>query len=211
MVTRRTVRWVAILALAGGGFVSQAVPQEAKPAPDNVAEWLRTRGIQVSPEQIEQARKMMEDFSNGVQPDPEQIQKLAADIGKQVQSRAQMRIKEALGVTDAEWQVLGPKVEKVQSLLLQSSNVGMGLARMGMGGINLGGGAELSEVQKKSQALQEIMKNKDAAVEDVRAALKDYRQARDQAKAELAKARTELKELLTMRQEAQLVTMGLLE
>ena len=45
MVTTRVVRWVAILALVGGGFVGQAVPQDTRPAADNVAEWLRARGI----------------------------------------------------------------------------------------------------------------------------------------------------------------------
>jgi DNA-binding ferritin-like protein len=215
MAASKAVLWAAVLALAGGAFITQALAQDTKPAPDPVAEWLKSRGIQATPEQIEQGRKMMEDLRNGVQPDPEQMRKLVTDIGKQVQSQAQLRIKEALGATDAEWQVLGPKVEKVQNLMLQSGGVGMGmgmgLGRLGMGGLNLGGGTEPSDVQKKSQALQEIMKNKDAAVEDVRAALKDYRQAKDQAKAELTKARGEVKELLTVRQEAVLVRMGLLE
>jgi len=225
MAANKTVRWAAIVALVAGGgaFVGQAMTQDAKtpaaqpqpqpttPAADNMSEWLKARGIQMSPEQIEAARKMVEDVRSGGQVDPEQVQKIVADISKQVQARAQSRIKDALGATDAEWEVLGPKVAKVQGLMLQGSNIGMGLARFGMGGLNLSGGTEQSETQKKLQALQEIMKNKDAAVDDVRAALKNYREAQAKTKADLDKARAEVKELLTVRQEAQLVKMGIIE
>jgi hypothetical protein len=211
MAANRAVYWAAVLTFVAGTFVSQAVAQDTRPGADGIAEWLRARGIQVAPEQIEQVRKVMDDLRNGVQPDPEQIQKIVADVRKQVQSQAQTRIKEALGATDEEWQVLGPKVEKVQNLTLQNANVGMGLARLGMGGFNISGGTEQPEVQKKLQALQAIMKNKDAAAEDIRAALKDYRDAKAKVKADLDKARTELRELLTLRQEALLVNMGLLE
>jgi DNA repair exonuclease SbcCD ATPase subunit len=231
MLNNRTIRWAAIVALvAGGGLLAgQAMTQDTKPptpptppapAPtaDPMAEWLKARGIQVSPEQIEQARKIIEDVRNGGQVDPEQVQKIVADISKQVQARVQARIKDALGATDAEWEALGPKVEKVQGLMLQGNNLGtgmgmgmgMGLARAGISGINLTG-AEPGEAQKKLQALQEIMKNKDAAVDDVRAALKNYREAQAKSKSDLDKARAEVKELLTVRQEAVLVKMGILE
>jgi Spy/CpxP family protein refolding chaperone len=219
MTANRAVRWAAIVALVAGGWilVGQAMTQDAKTPPaqpqpaDPMAEWLKARGIQISPEQIEQARKIIDNVQNGGQVDPEQVQKLITDVRKQVQAGAQTRIKEMLESTDAEWEVLGPKVQKVQDLMLQSGNVGGGLGRFGMGGINLAGGGEQSDTQKKRQALQEIMKNKDAPVEDVRAALKDYREAQAKTKADLVKARADVKELLTMRQEAQLVRMGILE
>jgi Spy/CpxP family protein refolding chaperone len=231
MTANRAVRWAAIVALVTGGgiFVGQAMTQDTKPpapaAPatdkpaDPMVEWLKTRGIQVTPEQAESARKIIDNVQNGGQVDPEQVQKLVSDIGKQVQARAQSRIKELLESTDAEWEVLGPKVQKVQDLMLQSGNIGGGLGRFGMGGmagmagmggINLAGG-EPSDIQKKRQALQEIMKNKDAPVEDVRTALKDYREAQAKTKTDLVKARADVKELLTVRQEAQLVKMGILE
>jgi hypothetical protein len=220
MASNRAIRWAAILALAAGGglLAGQAMTQDTKPAApagDPMAEWLKARGIQMSPEQIEQARKIVEDIRSGGQVDPEQVQKIVADLSKQVQARVQSRIKDALGATDAEWQVLGPKVEKVQALMLQGSNLGagmgMGLARFGMSGINLTGSTEPGEAQKKLQALQEVMKNKDAAVDDVRAALKNYREAQAKSKSDLDKARAEVKELLTVRQEAVLVRMGILE
>jgi Tfp pilus assembly protein FimV len=87
----------------------------------------------------------------------------------------------------------------------------MMLSRLGVGGVNIGGGTEQAEVQKKQQALRELLKNKDASIDDIRTALKDYRDAKAKAKAALEKARAELKELVTLQQEAQLVAMGLLE
>jgi len=193
--------------LAVGGFVEEALSQSTRPSADSIAERLRARGIQVTPEQVEQGLKIIDDLRNGVQPDPEQIQKLVGEVSRQFQTR----MKETLGATDEEWQALGPKIEKVQNLILQSGNAGMAIARLGVGGVNIGGGTEQTEVQKKSQALQELLKNKDASTEAIRAALKDYRDAKAKAEAELAKARAELRELVTLRQEAQLVIMGLLE
>ncbi|MCX5683360.1 MAG: hypothetical protein NT049_06720, partial [Planctomycetota bacterium] len=86
MLNNMTIRWAAIVALlAGGGILAgQAMTQDTKPptpppapapAADPMAEWLKARGIQVSPEQIEQARKIIEDVRNGGQVDPEQVQK----------------------------------------------------------------------------------------------------------------------------------------
>jgi uncharacterized protein (UPF0147 family) len=207
VVTGKALPWIAVLTLAVGAFVVEALSQDSRPSADSMAERLRARGIQVTPEQIEQARQIMDNMRNGVQPDPEQVQKIVSEVRKQ----AQTQLKDALGATDEEWQVLGPKVEKVQTLTLQSRGVGMALGRLGPGGFNAGGGTEQTEVQKKLQALQTLLKNKDASPENIRAALKDYREAKAKAKAELEKARAELKELVTVRQEALLITMDLLE
>jgi len=207
MVAGGSLSWVAVLALVVGGFVGEALPQDTRPSADSIAERLRARGIKVTPEQIEQGRKIIEDLRNSVQPDPEQVQKIVGEVRKQ----AQTRMKETLGATDEEWQVLGPKIEKVQNLTLQSGTAGMAMARFGIGGAGAGGRAEPSDVQKKLQALQDLLKNKDASHEDIRAALKDYRDAKAKAKVELEKARAELREPVTVKQEAQLVLMGLLE
>ena len=211
MVARRVLYCLTILVLVGGGFVGQAMSQDGRPSAEEIAERLRARGIEVSPEQIEQGRKIMDDFRNCKEVDPERIQKMVSNIRKQVQLRAQTRIKELLGATDEEWQVLGPKVQKVQDLMLQTNTGQMGFARFRRGGMNLRAATGQSDVQKKFQALQELMKDKDASVAAITTALKAYRQARTKAKAELAKARKDLRELLTIRQEAQLVDLELLE
>jgi Spy/CpxP family protein refolding chaperone len=78
---------------------------------------------------------------------------------------------------------------------------------MGMGGR----GGEPSELAKASQALTAVLQNKEAGAGEIKAALQALRDARAKAKAELEKAQKELKEILTLRQEAQLVQMGVLD
>jgi Spy/CpxP family protein refolding chaperone len=71
--------------------------------------------------------------------------------------------------------------------------------------------AQPADIEKKSQALQTLLDNKQAKPEAVAASLKAYRDARAKTRQDLAKAQQELRDLLTVRQEAQLVTMGILE
>jgi predicted S18 family serine protease len=66
-------------------------------------------------------------------------------------------------------------------------------------------------VEKKAQELSTLLQNKDAKPEDIKAALAAYRDARTKAKAELEKAQKDLRDLLTVRQEAVLVSMGTLD
>lgn len=217
MSASRILSFTAVLTLVVGCFAGSAFSQDSRPSADSIAERLRVRGIEVTPEQVEQGRKIIEDLRAGVQPDPEQIQKMIAEVRKQAQSR----LKESLGATDEEWQVLEPKIQKVQDLMLQTQGgaVGAALARFGVGGAGAfgaggagaGGRAEPSEVQKKLQALQALVRNKDATAEDMRDAMVAYRDAKTKAAADLEKARGELKELVTVKQEARLVTLGILE
>jgi len=209
MSASRVFSWAAVLTLVVAGFVRTAASQDTRPSAENIAERLRARGIEVTPEQIEQGRKIIEDLRNGVQPDPEQVQKIIGEVRKQ----AQNRLKDTLGATDEEWQVLAPKIEKVQGLMLQNQGgaVAAALARFGAGGAVAGGQPEPSEVQKKLQALQELLRNKESSVEEVRLALAAYREAKTKAAAELEKARAELREVVTVKQEARLVALGLLE
>ena len=129
---------------------------------------------------------------------------------------AAARMKEALGATDAEWAVLGPKVEKVQTLQFQSM-AGRGMfgrgGRGGQGGGPGGGqGAGFSSpVVDASRELQTLLENKDATPEQIKAKLTALRDARAKIKEELTKAQTELREVLTVRQEAVLVERGLLD
>jgi Spy/CpxP family protein refolding chaperone len=59
--------------------------------------------------------------------------------------------------------------------------------------------------------LQTTLDNKDAKPEEIKAKLTALRDARNKAKEDLTKAQADLKELLTQRQEAVLVNMGLLD
>jgi len=125
------------------------------------------------------------------------------------------RIKENLQATDDEWKVIQPRLEKVMTLSRQTT----GLRMMGgrRGGERPGGpgpamsSAEVSPVQKAASELESVLANKEAKPAEIKAKLDALREARQKAKKELSEAQASLKEILTARQEAQLVLMGLLE
>ena len=146
----------------------------------------------------------------------------------------EQRMKEQLGVTDQEWQVLGPRLTKVMNLSRQTG-MGAGMGRMfmgrrgqrgqgGQGGQDGQGGQggqqgrrprgpfgqEETAVSKASDALQTTLENASAAPDEIKTKLTALRTAREKTRQELATAQKELREVLTLRQEAQLVLMGML-
>ncbi len=123
------------------------------------------------------------------------------------------RLKERLGATDDEWKVLQPKIEKVNTAR-RSSFGGFGGGGGRRGGNNGDAAAtptEQSPVQKASADLRTALENKDAPAEDIAKKLAALREAREKARAEVTAAQKELKEVLTQRQEAVLVTFGMLD
>ncbi len=116
-------------------------------------------------------------------------------------------IKERLAVTDDEWKVLSPKLDNVRNIQRDMRGGG------GFGGRRGGAPADAptTPVAKASQELRTALDNKDTAAEDIAKKLTAYREAREKAKAALTAAQKELKEVLTARQEALLVTMGMLD
>ena len=132
----------------------------------------------------------------------------------QMRQRMEQRMKEALGVTDEEWKVLQPRLEKVTTLSRETRSAGGMRMLFGRGGrrdrrTDEGEATRPpSEVAKALQALQTTLENKEAAPEEIKAKLTALREAREKAKQELAKAQDALREIVTQRQEAQLVMMG---
>ncbi|HNS31482.1 MAG TPA: hypothetical protein PKN36_00705 [bacterium] len=124
---------------------------------------------------------------------------------QQMNERYFARIKETLAVGDDEWEVLKPKIEKVRAAQMNAQRMG------GMGRRQPGASADVSPVQKAVQELQTVLANKDATPRDISAKLSVLREARKNNEKELSEARKELRELLTQKQEAQLVMMGLLD
>jgi len=147
MGVRRATCRLAVLALAVGGFAGLAVSQDSRPSAEDISERLKARGIEVSPEQVEQGRRIIEDLRNGVEVNPERIQKIVTDVRQQLQTRALKQIKYLLGATDEEWKLLEPRVQKVQDLMLQTSPAGMGLAQFGPARAAFRAAAGESEVQ----------------------------------------------------------------
>jgi len=146
--------------------------------------------------------------------DPQQMQ-------QQFQQRMMESIRGQLVVTnDDEWKVIEPRLTKVVQVRMESMLGGLGGMRGMMGGRggNGGGGppgggrgfAGFGQPNPELEALQKVIEDK-APTEQVKAALAKLREARKQKEAELAKARAQLREVLSLRQEAVLVSMGMLE
>jgi chromosome segregation ATPase len=134
------------------------------------------------------------------------------------------RMKELMGANDEEWKALQPRIEKLQQLQRDASNFGgMGLLMDfgggggGRGGRGFGGPGgpggdrQPSVSQQKTSELVEVVKNKESSPAQLKEKLAAAKAARAQAKAELAKAQEELRELLTVRQEAVLTAIGTLD
>jgi hypothetical protein len=155
----------------------------------------------------------------GGRPDFEQMQKQWLD-----------RAKESLGTDDQEWKVLGPRIQHVQQLQHEASARGMMFgprpfpppggpdgAPPPAGAPNLDNGQRpdveppRSAVQESAADLQDALGDKDATAGEIKARLIALREARIKARAALTQAQDELRELLTARQEAVLVSLGVLE
>ena len=145
------------------------------------------------------------------QRDPEQMRQRM----EQFRQEASTRMRESLGMNEDEWKAIQPKIEKVSTLSRQSRGGMFGGMRRGRGGAPDAAPRPTdqpqSDVEKKTTELQTLLPNKEASPDQIKAALKGLREARAKAADELTAARKELREALTLRQEAQLVLMGLLD
>jgi hypothetical protein len=134
----------------------------------------------------------------------------------QARERYLTSIKERLGASDDEWKVLQPKLEKVMTAQ-REGRAGFGFGGGGgrRGGGGNGGGDQPQQpttaVGTASQDLNKALESKDTPAEEIAKKLTALREAREKAKADTAAAQKELKEILTPRQEAVLVTMGMLD
>jgi hypothetical protein len=145
----------------------------------------------------------------------------------QMRQRMTERMKEQLGVNDAEWKVFEPRLTRVMELSRQGAGGGPG-GMMGMmfgrgqrggpggdqggpGGDRRGPQGTQTGLQKAMTQLQTTLENQSASPEEIKKQLTTVRQERVRAQQELAVARSELQKICTPRQEAQLVVMGMLE
>lgn len=138
---------------------------------------------------------------------------------EQFRKRMMDRVRERLGFTEEEWKVVEPRYEKVTELSRQMGG------RMGRRffGRRPGGradddrderrevAADASPMIKARAKLEAAVENETTPAGQVQAAIKEYHRAREQAEAELAKARQALREVLSPRQEAMLMLMGTLD
>ena len=71
--------------------------------------------------------------------------------------------------------------------------------------------ADTPAAERARRELERTLENKEAKPDEIKARLTALREAREKAKEELAKAKDSLREILTQRQEAQLVLYGILD
>ncbi len=109
------------------------------------------------------------------------------------------RLKNELGVSQEEWTVIKPRVETVYRLVHTQPGSGKGDIE------------SLALVAARTRELQELLRNKEAKPEEIKAKLTALRAAKEQARQELVKARQNLRQVMTLRQEAVLVLNGLLD
>lgn len=129
---------------------------------------------------------------------------------QQMQQRMNEFFRERLAVTnDAEWKVIEGRLAKVTQLRMETLIGGMGGMRMG-GNRGGGGFPGMGQPSPEAEALQKAIES-NASVADLKTRLEKFREARRQKQEALAKAQDELRQVLSLRQEATLVTMGMLE
>jgi len=133
----------------------------------------------------------------------------------QMRQRMEDMMKQQLGTNDDEWKIIQPKLQKVLEVQRDARGGGMG----GMFGRNRPGGDRgpggdtqaTSPVQQAQRDLRTALDNKDTPADQITAKLTALREAREKAKADLSAAQKDLREVLTQRQEAVLVMMGMLD
>jgi len=149
-------------------------------------------------ERMEKTREFSERMRNaGSQ---EERVRIMAERDAWERTRAVEDIKRQLEVTDTEWAVIRPRVEAVYNLSHPQPQFG------GPGNMR-----PMSPVDRSRSELRQIMVNKDAPAEQIKAKLTALRAAQVNANQELAKARQNLRQIMTLRQEATLVLNGLLD
>lgn len=125
-------------------------------------------------------------------------------------------IRDQLQLGDEEWEVVKPKLERVINAQREARGGAMGFlggrgGRGGPGGNQPADDQPVSEIGKAARDLRAALQDASLPAATIAEKLQAYRAARKKADAELAAARDDLKSVLTQRQEAQFVLMGILE
>jgi hypothetical protein len=130
---------------------------------------------------------------------PEERMKIMEERRAQEHRRAIGDFKERLGVSDKDWTVIRPRIEKVYNLMHPLPQMRVGNER------------PKSEVERRSSELRELLRDEGAAADKIKAGLMALRAAKEKATRELVAAKRDLRQLMTLRQEAELVLSGLLD
>lgn len=154
---------------------------------------------------------------------------------EQMRAMRMERMQTQLGVSDDEWKVIGPLVEDVMEKQRSARMGGGGMMGMmggpggpgGQGGPGMdrperqggpdqqrgqrGGGGFRGEPDPEMEALQTALESPDTSADVIKEKLTALRTARAKKEAALKTSRENLRKVLTIRQEAQMVMMGMLD
>jgi hypothetical protein len=141
----------------------------------------------------------------------------------QFMDRIMERYQETLKMSDDEWTVIKPMVQAV----MEKQRAGQSSRFRGFGGGGQGGRGGQSgrtgrggdngrssrggDGNTEVDALQKVLESQSSSPTDIKSKLAAVRKARLKQAADLKKSREELRSVLTVRQEGQMVLMGLLD
>lgn len=135
----------------------------------------------------------------------------------QMRQRMMERMREQFAVTDdAEWKLISERIEKVNTArmsLAARGGFGFGGGRGGGPGGQGGGGGRggmFGEVSPEQEALQKAVES-NAPAEEIKTKLAKFRASQKDKEAKLATAQDELRQVLSAKQEATAVLLGLLK
>ena len=135
----------------------------------------------------------------------------------QMRQRMMERMREQFDVKDdTEWKLISERIEKVNDARRETAGRGMGMmfggGRGGGGGQGGGGGRGGfgGEPMPEQDALQKAVES-NAPSDEIKTKLAKYREALKAKEAKLAKAQDDLRQVLSVKQEATAVLMGLLK
>jgi hypothetical protein len=142
---------------------------------------------------------------------------------EEMRERIAERMQQVLGASDAEFKVMRPLLEDVQDkqrASMAGRMGGMGMMAAGRGGQAGRPGADqrrpgaaegaTTPVAAATAALSSALESESTPASEIRAKMQALRDARSKADDELKVSQNKLREVLTARQEARLVVMGLL-
>ncbi len=131
----------------------------------------------------------------------------------QMRQRMAERMREQFGVKDdTEWKLISERIEKVSDARRDmGGRGGMGMMWGGRGGGPGGqGGPGGGQVNAEQEALQKAIES-NAPADEIKTKLAKYRTSQKDKEAKLAKAQEDLRQVLTVKQEATAVLLGLLK
>jgi DNA repair exonuclease SbcCD ATPase subunit len=176
------------------GLLSGSVFGQEKKEPERKEAEAKSR--KDGQERMEQFKAFSKRMSNA---SPEERMKIMEERRVQEHQRAIEDFKDRLGVSDKEWPVIKPRVEKVYNMVhpLPQMRPGNEQAK--------------TEVEHRSNELRELLHKEGTGADQIKAKLTALRAAKERAAQELATAKQSLRQLMTLRQEAEMVLSGLLD